>query len=1029
MPHVMPLARRALLALGLSVCALLPAQQRIALDGIWQLRPEADADTGFEPVQVPAAFETVLGVEFDGVARYRRTLPLPETRTERVFVEFDAVATHARVFCNGKPVGEHLGGWSPFRCELTAHIDWQRRDENVLEVVVDEKVGHNTQGFLPIIQPHFGGIWQSVTLCCSDAPTIDRHDVFVHGDAQGAVTALCGVVGHGAGRVHADAVKVQVLHDGRVVAEQVQRFDGFAEPLTIPDVRTWSPTHPTLYTARLTLLSGERELDRVERRFGCRSLRADGMRVLWNDAPLQVRGVLHWGYSPPDLAPPHRPSHWRPQLEYFKSLGFNCVKCCLWVPPRGFYELCDELGLLVWQEYPTWHPTMDQAHKQELLTEYGEFFRLDRSHPSVGFRSITCETGQGADLDVVTALFEACKAAVPDTLVVDDSSWIGWQRITDFWDEHPYGNNSWFPGRLQHFRRHIAEHGAKPLLLGECLAADTWVPRADWLAEHGTQDVWWRPLCWDAQTDAERWLVAEFGSDTLASLQPIALRFGMRNRKFQIEQLRTTIPDAGYVVSVARDFAKARMGLYDDLDRQKWSADDWAWHGDTMLCLQTGVHGLASRAIGPGDDAGVVVRIAHFGAEKLRGRLRVWCEDVEGASVAEPVSVEAGAAPDDAAASVALKLPPFGQEHGPRRLRIHAELTGSHPAQNRWDVWWHPGADDVGDAAVDVITADRLTPELLDRLENGARVLLQANGDLPDAPRNEGIWVLKGAPFAPTHPAHDLVPRDLLLDTVGFDLESGRVIPWQPWRDQVDPILAFWDTHDIADVRFHLHAFDTRVGKGRLLVTALAHDDPDGHYELRRFVREGFVRHLAEGPAAKRSLSDATIAALRAHLNAKTIELPTWRFRMDPDDVGRDGTWFAEDLDTSRDAGWRDLQAGSHWENQGDDLKHFTGIGWYRIDIDVPADWQGLPARLVFDGVDDSFDLWLNGEHLGTFGDEATRTTIWLEQQVQELAAKLRCGGSNTVVLRVVDHAGAGGMWKPARLTTGPVGDASRLLR
>ena len=43
-----------------------------------------------------------------------------------------------------------------------------------------------------------------------------------------------------------------------------------------------------------------------------------------------------------------------------------------------------------------------------------------------------------ADLDVVTALFEACKQSTQG-LVVDDSSWIGWQRITDFWDEHPYG--------------------------------------------------------------------------------------------------------------------------------------------------------------------------------------------------------------------------------------------------------------------------------------------------------------------------------------------------------------------------------------------------------------------------------------------------------------------------------------------------------------------------------------------------------------------------------------------------------------
>ena len=84
-------------------------------------------------------------------------------------------------------------------------------------------------------------------------------------------------------------------------------------------------------------------------------------------------------------------------------------------------------------------------------------------------------------------------------------------------------------------------------------------------------------------------------------------------------------------------------------------------------------------------------------------------------------------------------------------------------------------------------------------------------------------------------------------------------------------------------------------------------------------------------------------------------------------------------------------------------------------------------ARAVFEGVDDSFELWLNGEPAGAFGDAATKTTIWLERQTAELAQRLRPGARNTLVLRVVDHAGAGGLWKPAFLTTGPAA-ASRFL-
>ena len=108
----------------------------------------------------------------------------------------------------------------------------------------------------------------------------------------------------------------------------------------------------------------------------------------------------------------------------------------------------------------------------------------------------------------------------------------------------------------------------------------------------------------------------------------------MRNRRFQIEQLRLHLPFAGYVVSVARDFGKARMGLDDDFGRPKWPAEQWRWHGDTMLCLDHDWHERALAA----DGATVRVRVVHPGDRDLAGELRLWSDASPRDEVRAPVA-------------------------------------------------------------------------------------------------------------------------------------------------------------------------------------------------------------------------------------------------------------------------------------------------------------------------------------------------------------------------------------------------------
>ncbi len=1000
-------------ALAATAPADLSAQSPLR-DG-WEMAAETSPgqrpDDDWIAVTVPATFEDHLGADFDGVCWYRRRLegnPSPEIS---VVLTFHGVATAATVYFDGEEVGAHLGAWTPFHVDLTGRL---ARGGGLLEIRVDEKVGHNTQGFLPVIQPHFGGIWRSVVRTDSTTPRLDRESLYHFGEAPNEAGREQPIL-HFAARDLAPTPSTFVQHldvellsvDGAQVLWSTSQSVSDALDVTrtvrlgdVP-VERWSPSSPTLHPLRFTLREGAggRILDRVERQVGFRDLRTDGTTVLWNDQPLQLRGMLHWGYSPPHFAPPEDAAYWREQLAGIRALGCNLVKACLWVPPRCFYELCDELGLVVWQEYPTWHPTLTAEYLPELRLEYDEFHRYDRSHPSVALRSLTCETGHSAELEVIRALYERCKELTPQTLVVDDSAWISWHRIHDFYDDHPYGNNRWWPGKLQSMREHIAARDAKPLLLGECITSDTWVDLDAWDALEVADDAWWAPWCLAAQRTFEPWFEQQFGAAERAALLPKSLDYALRNRKYQIERLRMSLPDAGYVISVVRDFTKARMGLWDDMGRLKWSPEQWAWHGDTMLCLDTDDD---RRAFVAGAFE-LPVRIAHGGRGALDGELTIGIPELELSRSFAVHDLATGAVSARHSLPVTLT-----EVTAPRRLRIEARLTGSHPATSQWDVWVHPAP--TGTLPDDLRIIERLDAATVDWIRAGGRALLLA-GEREDSLRTSGMWFLKGAPFAPHHAVSAACPPEFLEHLQAFDLEAGRVLAWDPWLDQVDPLLGFWDTHDIRDVNRWLLAFTCGFGEGRLGATVLDHDTAAGRYVL-----EHLARALTDGPPPGRAWRDETIDALRGVLTAETIDLTEWKIALDPEDQGLAQGWAAG----RGEPAWRPIRVGAHWEAQG--IEQYDGVAWYETSLTIPQTWPGDgPIHLAFEGVDDSYHLYLDGEQIGRFGDPATGETVWLVRTSVDLRPHVQPGGNYRITLRVVDHVGAGGIHRPVFVTTGPL--------
>lgn len=168
---------------------------------------------------------------------------------------------------------------------------------------------------------------------------------------------------------------------------------------------------------------------------------------------------------------------------------------------------------------------------------------------------------------------------------------------------------------------------------------------------------------------------------------------------------------------------------------------------------------------------------------------------------------------------------------------------------------------------------------------------------------------------------------------------------------------------------------------------------------------------LAEaGRSDDPGVREAVLAAMRGlFVEAESVRLPRdgWKFRRDPDDVGRDQAWFAPDLD---DAEWDDIGIEQAWQHFGHD---YVGAGWYRITIDLPARPDVERAEIAFDGVDEMAWVWVNGKYAGSHN---IGPMGWDKPFRLDITGLARWGEPNQLTVRAENTAFAGGIWQPVRI-------------
>lgn len=278
---------------------------------------------------------------YEGTIWYRKHFEYDLQPGKRLFLNFGAVNYEAIVWLNGKRIGRHVGGFTPFHFEITNLL---RKGVNSLVVKVDNK--RLPEG-VPTVNAdwwNFGGITRSVTLIETPSTYIRDYYIQLKKDDKQTIEGWIQLDGGMAEqKVALDIPELKIRKEIHTDAKGYATFEVNAKPVL------WTPETPKLYTINLTC-----NTDELSDEIGFRTIRTEGTKILLNDKEIFCRGISIHEETPYDSGRAYSQDHARTLLGWAKELGCNFVRLAHYPHNEYMIREAERMGLLVWSEIPVY---------------------------------------------------------------------------------------------------------------------------------------------------------------------------------------------------------------------------------------------------------------------------------------------------------------------------------------------------------------------------------------------------------------------------------------------------------------------------------------------------------------------------------------------------------------------------------------------------------------------------------------------------------------------------------------------------